>query len=119
MQDWKSIVAWLSRKGQFSGYDELGNNFTRKTGENSDDVEYPFPYMIRRLLKNYEPEIQDCMYCHDTQYYINQPILFLVRVDKPMLLHLQDGEEMLQQAILTLAGKVNRYINDEDTVNIK
>jgi hypothetical protein len=43
----------------------------------------------------------------------------LVRIDDANILHLDKGEEELQSVLLQLAGKVNAYLDKEDTVGSK
>lgn len=59
VSDWDSIVAFLSRRGQLPGYSEENiANWPRVPNPENNDVEKPYPFMIRRLMKNYETEVE-------------------------------------------------------------
>jgi hypothetical protein len=59
-RDFDSIVEWLSRNQDLSGYaKENLMNWQRQPNPVNGDVEKPYPFMIRRLIKNYEKGIEE------------------------------------------------------------
>lgn len=59
IKDFESIVAFLSKNNKLSGYSQENQmKWVRIMNPNNGDVEKPYPFMIRRLLKNYQPEVE-------------------------------------------------------------
>ena len=59
IQDFGSIVEWLSRNRDLSGYSaDNVMKWERKPNPENGDVENLYPFMIRQLLKNYEKEVE-------------------------------------------------------------
>lgn len=57
-EDCTHLVNWISVKGEKPGFsDDEALAYERPKNVNSD-CEYPYPWMIRRLLKTYVPEIE-------------------------------------------------------------
>lgn len=61
MADFETIVEWISRNRTLFGYSpENMLLWERKANSDNGDVEKPYAFMIRRLMKNYQSNVEQC-----------------------------------------------------------